>query len=179
MKHLITMILLIIFLCLAGYSVYQVTEFNRSADNEQKVVTHQHPINNKFISHLKIKDLDNENTHLKDQLKHDINIINFWASWCEPCNNEMPELVKFNQEKPNHVGLIGMNVQDKESKRMAFIKKYKAHYPMFILNEKQMKQYKIYNIPTTLFVNKEGKVIKTYVGELDRHKLNVILKDLK
>ncbi|MCU7556312.1 TlpA disulfide reductase family protein [Macrococcus capreoli] len=179
MKHIITAILLLIFLLLAGYSIYQVTQFNQTPDDNQPVETHQHPINNQNIGDVTIENLKGEKLKLKTQLKHDITVINVWASWCGPCNEEMPELVKFDQEKPNHIGLLGMNVQDEPHKRDAFIQKYHAQYPMIMLDEKQMKQYKIYNIPTTLFVNKEGKVLKTYVGELNSSKLNIILKEFK
>lgn len=179
MKHLITAILLFIFLSLVGYSIYQATQFNTASDDAKQVTTHEHPINNQNISNVTVNDLESNQFKLKEQLKHDINIINFWASWCGPCNEEMPELVAFDNEKPNHVGLIGMNVQDKEKKRTAFIQQYKAKYPMLVLDEAQMKQYKINNIPTTIFVDRKGKVLKTYIGELNRNKLEKIIANLK
>lgn len=179
MKHIITAVLLFIFLALAGYSIYQVMQFNENSVDDAQVTTHNHPINNQNISRINVSDMQSYTLSLKSQLKHDINIINFWASWCGPCNEEMPELVQFDKEKPNHVGLIGMNVQDNEKNRQAFIEKYDAAYPMLILDEAQMKQYKINNIPTTIFVDKNGKVLKTYIGELNRKKLDIILTQLK
>lgn len=179
MKHIITAVLLFIFLSLVGYSIFQATQFNTGSDDSKQVTTHNHPINNQNISNVTVSDLDDKKFKLKDYLTHDINIINFWASWCGPCNDEMPELVAFDKEKPNHLGLIGMNVQDKESKRKAFIERYKAKYPMVILDEAQMKHYKINNIPTTIFVDNNGKVLKTYIGELNRSKLEKIVEDLK
>lgn len=178
MKHIITAILLIIFLSLAGYSIYQVTQFNAKDNAGDNTATHHHPINDQNISQLEVTDLKNQKSTLKTYLKHDINIINIWASWCGPCNEEMPELVQFDAEKPNHIGLIGMNVQDKPDKRDAFIKRYNADYPMIMLDEALMKKYKIYNVPTTLFINKDGKVVKTYVGQLNRKKLETILQNI-
>lgn len=181
MKHMITIILTIIFLGLAAYSIYAVFQFNANSTSQSTgyVTTHHHPINNKNISSLTVTDLSNNTFPLKKVLKHDINVINIWASWCGPCNAEMPELVAFDHEKPNHIGLIGMNVSDKKNKREAFIKKYNAKYPIIILDQQQMKKNKIINIPTTLFVDKRGKVMKTYVGELNREKLTAILSDFK
>lgn len=179
MKHLITALLLFIFLSLVGYSIYQATQFNTASDDAKHVTTHDHPINNQNISNVTVSDLKSNKLILRDELKHDINIINFWASWCGPCNDEMPELVAFDSEKPNHVGLIGMNVSDKKKKRDAFIMHYKAKYPMLVLDETQMKQYKINNIPTTIFVDRKGKVLKTYIGELNRNKLEKIIANLK
>ncbi|WP_414049366.1 TlpA family protein disulfide reductase [Macrococcus animalis] len=175
MKHLITVILLLIFLGLAGYSIYQVSQFNAESDEGINVTTHNHPINNKNISNIIVSDMNNKKTKIKTHLNHKITIINFWASWCGPCNEEMPELVQYDEEKPNHVGLIGMNVQDNDENREAFIEKYNATYPMLILGENQMKKNKINNVPTTIFVDKNGKVLKTYVGELSRKKLDIIL----
>ncbi|MCE4955842.1 TlpA family protein disulfide reductase [Macrococcoides caseolyticum] len=178
MKHIITIFLLIIFLGLVGYSIYQVSQFN-ATDNVKSVTTHEHPINGQNLSHLKVSNLDGNKVNLRRYLNHEITIINFWASWCEPCNKEMPELVQYHQNKPNHVGLVGINVQDKPDKRLGFIEKYQAKYPMIIFTEEQMKKYKIINIPTTLFIDKKGKVLKTYVGELDQHKIELIISDLK
>lgn len=179
MRRLITILLAAIFVALATYSIYTVIQFNKGNEEPGNIVTHNHPLNNKQIGDIAVTDMNGQKKEIASLLKHDITIINVWASWCEPCKKEMPELVTYGKEKPNHVGLIGFNVQDKIEKRDAFIDNYKPTYPMYTLDEASMKRYKIYNIPTTVFVDKQGKVLKTYVGELNQQKIEEIIMQIQ
>ncbi|TDM26954.1 TlpA family protein disulfide reductase [Macrococcoides caseolyticum] len=179
MKRLITMLLATIFVALASYSIYTVIQFNRSNEEPANIVTHNHPLNNKRINKMSVTNMKGQKKEVASLLKHDITIINMWASWCEPCKKEMPEFVTYGKEMPNHVGLIGFNVQDNPENRDAFIDKYQPTYPMYILDEATMKRYKIYNIPTTIFVDKQGKVLKTYVGELNQQKIEEIIRQIQ
>ncbi|WP_420494238.1 TlpA disulfide reductase family protein [Macrococcus psychrotolerans] len=179
MRRLITILLAAIFVALATYSIYTVIQFNKGNEEPGNIVTHNHPLNNKQIGDIAVTDMNGQKKEIASLLKHDITIINVWASWCEPCKKEMPELVTYGKEKPNHVGLIGFNVQDKIEKRDAFINNYKPTYPMYTLDEASMKRYKIYNIPTTVFVDKQGKVLKTYVGELNQQKIEEIIMQIQ
>ncbi|MDJ1111114.1 MULTISPECIES: TlpA family protein disulfide reductase [Macrococcus] len=179
MRRLITILLAAIFVALATYSIYTVIQFNKGNEKPGNIVTHNHPLNNKQIGDIAVTDMNGQKKEIASLLKHDITIINVWASWCEPCKKEMPELVTYGKEKPNHVGLIGFNVQDKIEKRDAFIDNYKPTYPMYTLDEASMKRYKIYNIPTTVFVDKQGKVLKTYVGELNQQKIEEIIMQIQ
>lgn len=179
MKRLITILLAAIFVALATYSIYTVIQFNKSNEEPGNIVTHNHPLNERQIGDVAVTSLHGQKKEIASILKHDITIINIWASWCDPCKKEMPELVTYGKEKPNHVGLIGFNVQDNPEKRDAFIDKYEPTYPMYTLDEATMKRYKIYNIPTTIFVDKQGKVLKTYVGELDQQKLEKIIRQIQ
>ncbi|UBH13687.1 TlpA family protein disulfide reductase [Macrococcus armenti] len=180
MRKLITILLSLLFISLAVYSIYTVIQFNQSKNqiSNKNIVSHEHPVNGKNIGDISVTDFNNHTYKLKETLKHDINIINMWASWCEPCNKEMPELIHYDQQKPNHVGLIGLNVQDKPDKRDAFIKKYGPDYPMYSLSEEITKQYKFTYVPTTLFVDKEGKVLKTYIGELNQSQIENIIQQI-
>ncbi|ULG72543.1 TlpA family protein disulfide reductase [Macrococcus brunensis] len=176
MKRILMWVLSGIFMLLAAYSVYTVINQDTT---ELKVSGQAHYINDRNISKEPVQSLEGEKLNLGRELTADINIINFWASWCEPCNKEMPELIKYNQQKPNHIKLIGMNVQDKEKGRDAFLKKYQPDYSIVTGIEDMVKGYKIYNIPTTIFVSKEGKVLSTYVGELDASKLETLVQEVE
>ncbi|TDM14693.1 TlpA family protein disulfide reductase [Macrococcus bovicus] len=176
MKRIVMWVLSGIFMLLAAYSVYTVVHQDPA---ELKVSGQAHYMNNRNISKEPVQSLEGQKLELSRELSADINIINFWASWCEPCNQEMPELIQYNQEKPNHIKLIGMNVQDKEKGRTSFLNKYQPDYPIVIGSERMVKQYKIYNIPTTIFVNKEGRVLTTYVGELEAGKLETLIQEVE
>ncbi|TDM03682.1 TlpA family protein disulfide reductase [Macrococcus carouselicus] len=176
MKRMLTLLLSGLFIILAGYSVWQVLNKDTS---ELKVGGQPHFINDKNIGEMEVTTLTGDQEKLKHKLTADINIINFWASWCEPCNKEMPELVRYDEMKPNHIKLIGLNVQDKNEGRQSFLKKYKPDYPIVIGTEEMIRKYRIYNIPTTVFVAKDGQVLMTYVGELDVYKIETLIQQIE
>ncbi|TDM12601.1 TlpA family protein disulfide reductase [Macrococcus lamae] len=176
MKRFIVVLLSAALLLTAGYSVWRVMTFD---DQSTSVAGHPHYLNGRNIDQMKVVDKTGQSQVLSKLLTGDINIINFWASWCEPCNREMPELVNYYHQKPNHIQVIGMNIQDEHKNRDAFIKKYHADYPMLTADATVRKQYKINNLPTTLFVDNNGKVLKTYLGEMNEQKLNALIQQIE
>lgn len=175
MKRPIIILLMSLLIIAAGYSIYRVLTVD---DTETKVAGQQHFLLGKNILDMKVMK-DRHDVQLKRYLTKDINIINFWASWCEPCNKEMPELVAYDDSRPNHVGLIGMNIKDKAEAGREFIKRYHADYTMLTAADSVMTKDKIYNIPTTLFVDQKGKVMKVYVGELNQEKIKQLVEQVE
>lgn len=176
MKRLILALLSGLFIFAAAYSIWRVVNYDQKST---QVTGQPHYMNDKQLDQIQFTALNGQEVSLKKYLTGDINIINFWASWCEPCNKEMPELVQYNHEKPGHIHLIGANIQDNKNKREKFIQKYNADYPMLIADNKAVKKNKIYNIPTTFFVDKNGKVIKTYSGQIDEEKIKALIKQIE
>ncbi len=163
-------------LAAAAYSVWQVMTFD---DESSQIAGHPHYLNGKNILSMESYNSAGQAQPLKAQLTGDINIINFWASWCEPCNREMPELIDYFHNKPNHLQVIGMNIQDEQKKRDAFIDQYQPDYPMLTADDSVRKQYKINHLPTTLFVDDQGNVLKTYLGELNQQKLKQLIAQIE
>lgn len=176
MKKIILMIITVILVMVMGYSIFKVLNFK---EKESTLSSHPHTAVGKNMKNIKIQSMDEQDDTFKNYLTKDINVINFWASWCTPCNNEMPELVNFNANKPANVSLTGINIQDTKQGREAFLKKYHADYKGVIAPESVLRDYKIIVIPTTLFLDKEGKVLKAYIGEINEEKLNYIIKEIK
>ncbi|KAA1042458.1 TlpA family protein disulfide reductase [Macrococcus equipercicus] len=176
MKRFMIILLSAALLAAAGYSVWRVLTYD---DQSNQVAGHPHYLNGKNITEMTAYDQHGKPQPLTELLTGDINIINFWASWCEPCNREMPALVNYNHDKPGHVTVIGMNLQDKELNRTAFIKKYHADYPILTADASVRKNYKINNLPTTIFVNSKGVVLKTYLGELNEEKVKVLIQQIE
>lgn len=176
MKRILLALLSGIFIFAAAYSVWRVVNYDQTT---AKVSGQPHYMNGKQLDQIQFTLLNGQKISLKKYLTGDINIINFWASWCEPCNKEMPELVQFNKDKPGHINIIGANIQDSKGGRKEFIKKYNADYTMLIADNKAVKKNKIYNIPTTFFVDRNGKVLKTYSGQIDEQKIKTLIQQIE
>ena len=129
------------------------------------IVLHKNPLQ---VSQVKFKDF-----YLKDieVNKNDgkIKVINFWATWCQPCKKEMPSLDNFsnlskdiliypvNLEKPN---------KDKTTKfyQDLNLKNLKIYFdPEFELT----KQFKLRGVPTTILLNKEGNEFARIIGDIN------------
>ena len=94
-------------------------------------------------------------------------VLNLWASWCIPCQNEVEELKKISEK--NNISVIGVLVDDSPSNGKDFISKYKISYEN-ILEEQEsdliLSQFSWSGIPTTLLLDENLTVIYTINGEI-------------
>ena len=106
-------------------------------------------------------------------------LINIWASWCLPCREEHPYLLKL--KKNSSIKIIGINYKDKKDNALKFLDKFENPY-FTILNDKNGTasiEIGAYGVPESLILNKEKKIIKKIIGPIDNKKFNEIKKLLK
>ncbi|NUU02080.1 TlpA family protein disulfide reductase [Herbaspirillum robiniae] len=96
-------------------------------------------------------------------------VVNFWATWCGPCVEEMPELTALQQEiAPVQILGIGVDSQENIAK---FAQKYQIRYPLYVAGTGAtdlLRQFgnQAGGLPFTALVGKDGKVKKIYLGRL-------------
>jgi thiol-disulfide isomerase/thioredoxin len=94
-------------------------------------------------------------------------VINFWASWCGPCRMEAPELVKLHKQYEDKVKIYAVNMTGSDSLKGAnqFAKEYSFEFPVLLdSNDQVSTKYRVLAIPTTFFVDKNGKIIDIITG---------------
>lgn len=94
-------------------------------------------------------------------------LINFWASWCPPCQAETPDLVKAYAKYGDKVQFIGVDLisQDTLPNVTAFLQKYGIKYPIALDTKGAVsEQYQVMGIPTSIFVNRQGIIVERYDG---------------
>jgi len=109
---------------------------------------------------------DGRVVHLSD-FKGKVRLVNFWATWCPPCRAEIPEFVRFYSEmRARGVEIIGISVDSNGDQAVApFVEKNGVNYPMLLGDERTAKAYGgIRGIPTTFIVDRQGRIVKKYVG---------------
>jgi thiol-disulfide isomerase/thioredoxin len=107
-------------------------------------------------------------------------MVNFWATWCAPCVGEMPQLQKL-QELRKAAGLVVIEVNYKEPGEVVekFVKKYGVSL-IVLVDDKGVsaQKYEVFGLPTTYFIDKDGVVKYSYLGELTREVINMGLKKI-
>lgn len=92
-------------------------------------------------------------------------LLNFWASWCTPCVNELPLLNE--AYKLTGVDMIAINVGEKPEAVQKFVERYELAFPVALDPELDLKRmYRAAGLPLTVLIDGEGRLIERYEGEL-------------
>jgi|SRR5215469_698559 len=118
-----------------------------------------------------------------DEHREKVVVVNYWASWCEPCWTEIPELVRLSQELgPKGLAIVGVAMDEGgEEKIRAFVQRFKVTYPIALPEPMSQMTYGLDGLPTTILVDRKGRVAKIYSGAVReedlRADLDLLLKD--
>ena len=112
-----------------------------------------------------------ENKESLDNYRQNLIIINFWATWCAPCKEEMPHLDKLvSKNKFKEIKIIPINIADEKlEKSIEFFKKLNIkNLEIFYGSGLDLsKKFKLRGIPTTIFIDKEGYEFARVIGFID------------
>ena len=121
----------------------------------------------KTFPDFSVKTIDGETFTLSESLKtHDLVVINFWATWCGPCCMEFPYLQEAWEKYADRVDVIAMSVErtDTEKVLKSFAKEYGLTFPIGRDEKKLLDKMHGDAIPTTLIVDRDGKVVSVEIG---------------
>ena len=110
-------------------------------------------------------------------------VVNFWATWCGPCVEEMPELSALQATlAPRRIQIIGIGI-DSPTNIREFAGKYKIAYPLYVAGMSGTDLSKQFgnpsgSLPYTVLIDSSGKVAKTYLGKLKMEELRTDLAAL-
>lgn len=114
-----------------------------------------------------LKSRSGENMKLSE-FRGDVVMINFWASWCAPCRQEMP-LLEDMYKKYNELGftLLGVNVEEDSSKANDLLREIPVSFPILFDDKNEIsKLYKVVAMPSTIMVDRDGKIRYIHRGYL-------------
>ena len=105
------------------------------------------------------------------ELRGEVVMINFWATWCGPCRQEMPLLQKlYSRYRDVGFELLGVNIDGKNAKAKNMVKRLRVNYPILFDSDKSVSElYDVDAMPTTVMVDRDGRVRHIYRGYLPGH----------
>jgi len=168
MKNKILIILLIFFLSFCFFVLFKSLD-NSGIYVPEKTESRKLP---EFVS----IDLFSKKKITSDEIfkGSDYYILNIWASWCVPCRKEHPQLMKLS--KNSLIKIIGLNYKDDPKKAKKFLNDLGNPFSYNIVDQNGTISIEFggYGIPETFLINKDKKIIKTFIGNLTNESIKQI-----
>jgi len=106
-------------------------------------------------------------------------VLNFWATWCEPCKEEAPEFRRTARAYADEVTFLGINVLDGPGPAGRFMRAEKIPYDSVSdTRGVTAKRYGMTGVPETIFIDSDGLVVGRYIGSFRRGELDALVADL-
>lgn len=107
-------------------------------------------------------------------------MVNFWATYCEPCKDEMPYMEElYKKYKDKDVEILAVNLDQSELVVTRFLKEYGISFPIVHDQKGQvMGEYGVGYLPASYFINPDGTIEKKIIGPLTLDRLEGYLKDI-
>jgi thiol-disulfide isomerase/thioredoxin len=123
-----------------------------------------------------MKDLAGQTHHLADYRGKWV-ILNYWATWCPSCLDEIPDLVELSQKKKANLVLLGLAVDYKSEKEVRdFVDDMLISYPIILGTSKVFAQFGSPPVlPTTLIFNPKGKLVQTKQGKITKEYIESLM----
>ncbi|TLS50018.1 TlpA family protein disulfide reductase [Paenibacillus antri] len=151
-------IILTFVLILAGVAMFQ----SGKASNQEQLpkIGFQAP-------GFQLSDLNGESYFFDNIRGNKPVVVNFWASWCNPCRIEAPELVKLYKEYGEEIEILAVNLTEGDSAEAAaeFAEEYGFTFPVLLDKEGTVSDlFQTRAVPTTYFINKDGTIQDIVIG---------------
>ena len=126
-----------------------------------------------------LQTLDGETIRLSDYRGHVV-LLNTWATWCPPCLDEMPDLeAYYRRRQADGFVVLAVNSQESPDTVAAFLKEHDFTFPVLLDPDGVvMSDYRVYGLPTSFFIGRDGVVRGVWSGRLSPNRLKELVDPL-
>jgi len=127
---------------------------------------------------FKVRTLDNKPLAL-DKFHGKPVYLDFFASWCAPCREETPEIIKLSRQYQKR-GLVVIGLDDNESSDRAsgFRDQFKVPFPVAIADQKLLDSYGVIALPVHVFIDRNGQIKLYRLGEMSNDQIEAAIKSI-
>ena len=140
------------------------TDNSQNQDNDNQSAKEEEPI---IAPDFELQDLNGNMVKLSDFLGKKV-MINFWATWCGFCVQEMPDFMKLQDAHKDDLVILFVNVGEKKEDVLKFVEKEKISGTILLdTDQKVATKYGVRSFPSTLALNEKGEIVTARVGMMD------------
>ena len=188
-RNLALIVLLLVAAGAAGFGVYQwlaPTTGPAPTDGTPvaQAVTAPRPMSPEEALSTKFEGLNDGNSHTLNDWRGKVVLVNYWATWCAPCREEIPLLVKLQaQYAASGLQVVGIATDETSTKDVKhYLDTMVVNYPMLMGNEDVDRMVagfggNLIGLPFSLLLDRDGHVIKLSAGQLDPKDTDLMIKD--
>jgi peroxiredoxin len=151
--------------CLLALGAYLATRhWSRPAEHTRGGIAATHS----FAPEFSLTDLSGRKLELSSY-RGRVVILDFWATWCEPCRTEIPRFVDLqNKYRDRGLQIIGISLDDEPKPVRGFYQQFKMNYPVAVGDANLAERYGgILGLPVNFVIDRDGRIYGKHAGEVD------------
>jgi peroxiredoxin len=128
---------------------------------------------------ITLKDMNGGAVRLADY-KGKVIVLNFWATWCGPCQAEIPELIDtYESYKDKGVVVLGVSIDDTAEMLRTYAAQKKMTYPVLLMQDELEEAYgPLLGVPITFFIGRDGLIHEKHFGPVSKEQVEQEIKSL-
>ena len=105
-------------------------------------------------------------------------MLNFWATWCAPCKEEMPDMEEFYQQNGKEIEILAVNI-DPQFNVQQFVTEFGITFPILLDDKDEVNtMYQLLTIPTTYFIDEKGIIRHKYLTTMTQDIMKEYMDDM-
>jgi cytochrome c biogenesis protein CcmG, thiol:disulfide interchange protein DsbE len=171
-RHLLPILVSVLGACLVGLLIYGVSAQSASRTLDETLAQGQHPLAPEAARTL--PGLSGAHAASLASFTGKVVVLNFWASWCEPCQDEAPLLERAQSQLQRHdATVLGVTYLDASPDSESFVRQYHLTYPNLRDTDGDFAHsYGTDQLPESFVIDRHGHIVEISRGEIDQAFLN-------